>query len=311
MKLIKKYFTGIVFLLGLNPVFYGLFAQTGENPGEFTSLDERRKEILSKMTMNYFSYHRGISSKVVSDIRIVDRDSNSDITYHNVVLDDQSFFADRSIIPNAYADALSLFDIENVVKGLTEPYYAIKYYRFLNPLPNLGLGVDFTHFKVFITDFDQNLHRTGTENGVPVNNYIRAGDYFRHYSISHGINHIALSAIYRLMFFKTDKIPDGIVQPYAGLGFGPSIPHGELTVVNPDGITTTRKVYSYRVDFPNFGFDLCLGIMIKPDPHFSINLVYKYTYSMLGNISFDNGNDGYIETFFEVNHLQWGLSFIF
>jgi opacity protein-like surface antigen len=193
---------------------------------------------------------------------------------------------------------------------LTEPYYAIKYYRFLDALPNLGLGIDFTHFKVFITDFNQSIHRTGTKDGVEIDDYIRAGDYFKYYSISHGINHIAFSAIYRLMFLKTDKIPDGIVQPYAGIGFGPSIPHGELKVINDDG-TTTQKVYSYRLGFPNFGFDLCLGVMIKPDPHISFNFVYKYTYSMLGDISFDNGEDGHIETFFEANHFQWGMSFIF
>jgi len=300
MKGIKR----IILLIGL---FFSQLAYS-QSVNELHSDSTGEPPRKYKMTMQFVEYNRGMSSPVISNIKI--KDGNTDLLFLDVVLDDASFFPDYSIIPNNYIVGFANFDPTAFVKAMTEPYYGVHYQRFFERHPNFAIGVDFIHFKVFVKNFDQVVKVRGKYDGVQLVNPVRIGDYMKMFSISHGINHLGVSFTYRMMLLQREKIPDGILQPFVGFTFGPAIPHGELIFRNPDG-SFTQKVYSYRLAFPNFGLDFTLGLRFKPHPNFGLNITYKYSYSLLGNVTFDDGSGGSLSLFFPANHLQWGITIMF
>lgn len=262
----------------------------------------------SEYPLNYFEYNRGMSSPVIAQIRI-NYPGFFDYTFHDVVMYDYSFFPDNSIIPNAFLDNLFSGDIVGAVKAFTEPYYGIRFYHFLKNSPQIGWGIEFIHFKVFLPGGSlQNVHITGTDaDGNSVDTYDIISNYISYFNISHGVNHLSFSLVYRLMLFKTDKIPQGIFQPYVSASFGICIPHPELKIAGTD----ERQAYSYQLGFPNFGGGLNLGFRIHIFKHLAIYMEYKYTFTFLYGMYFDNGEEGEIDASFTANHLVWGLSLAF
>ena len=189
-------------------LFYAIFSLTSFNAAQ----------IDSNMPLNYFEYNRGMSSPVIAQIRI-NYPGFFDYTFHDVIMYDYSFFPDNSIIPNAFIDNLFSGDIVGAVKSFTEPYYGIRFYHFLKNNPNLGWGIEFIHFKVFLPSSSlQNVHITGTDsNGNNVDTYDIISNYISYFNVSHGVNHLSFSVVYRLMLFQKPKIPQGILQPYIKL----------------------------------------------------------------------------------------------
>lgn len=254
--------------------------------------------------LNYFEYNRGMSLPTIAQIHI-SYEGGWDYTFHNVYMEDLSFFPDNSIIPNAFFEPLFQGDIVNAVKATTEPYYGIRYYHFFKNNPNFGIGIDFIHFKVFVpSDSEYQIHITGTdENGNSVDMWAPIHDYIAYFNVSHGVNHVTLSATYRMMLLPDENIPEGRIQPYVALSFGPCIPHPELKLTGD----TERSAYSYQIGFPNFGFGLNLGTRFQFFKHFGFYLEYKFTATWLYGMYFDNGVNGTIQTRFTDNHFVWGL----
>ena len=260
------------------------------------------------MNLNYFEYNRGVSSHTTSDLHI--NYNNNDYTFKDMKLIDKSFFPDDSIIPNAFLKPLLKFEFGDALKAFTEPYYAYRFIRFLKSNPHIGIGIEFIHLKVFLEDMDQNLEMTGTLNGGQVSSKARIGDYITMLNVSHGVNHLGLHLTYRWMLDKTEKIQDGRLQPYLNISAGPAIPHLEIDLVE-NGVSR-RVAYSYQSGFKNWGFGAGAGVRYKPWPKLGFFLEYKFTYSHLHDMYFDDlkktSNAGMS---FSVHHLQWGLSFMF
>ena len=278
-------------------IFYTVFSLTSFNPS-----------VNQDYQLNYFEYNRGISSPVIAKIRI-GYPGHFDYTFHDVVMYDYSFFPDNSIIPNAFIDNLLNLDIVGAVKAFTEPYYGIRFYHFLKSSPNIGWGIEFIHFKVFLPGGSlQNVHITGTDaDGNPVDTYDIISNYISYFNISHGVNHLSFSIVYRLMLFPTEKIKSGILQPYVSLSFGICIPHPELKLAGTD----EKQAYSYQLGFPNFGGAINLGFRLQLLRHLEFYMEYKFTFTWLYGMYFDNGEEGEIDASFTANHLLWGLGLNF
>ncbi len=261
-----------------------------------------------KMTVNYFEYSRGISSHSSSDLHI--KYNNNDYTFKEMKLIDKSFFPDDSIIPNAFFKPLLKFKIDDALKAFTEPYYAYRFIHFLKRNPNIGIGIEFIHLKVFLEDMNQSLNMTGIFNGEQVDRNVRVGDYITMFNVSHGVNHLSLHLTYRWMLNKTEKIQDGRFQPYVNISAGPAIPHLEMDLV--EGGSIKRVAYSYQAGFKNWGVGAGAGIRFKPWNRLGFYLEYKFTHSHLHDMYLDElKKTSNVGMSFSVHHLQWGLSFMF
>ncbi len=109
------------------------------------------------------------------------------------------------------------------------------------------------------------------------------------------------------MLFPTEKVPAGIFQPYVSASFVICIPHPELKLAG----TEERHAYSYQLGFQNFGGGINLGFRLKLFRHFAFYMEYKFTFTWLYGIYFDNGEEGEIDASLTTNHLVWGLSLNF
>jgi len=258
------------------------------------------KEKVKKMKLTFIEYARGVSSSTNSTIHL--STVSKDLYFYDVHLIDNSFFPDNSIIPNAFLKPLFKGDIVGAVKATTEPYYGIRIYHFLKNKPQIGFGIDFIHFKVFLPDEKQTVKIKGTKEGENINLRDDVHNYLESFNVSHGVNHIGFSIIYRKRLYKNEKFPDGKLQPYVSFHIAPCIPHHEVQIKDSE-----LKAYSYQIKFPNFGFGLGAGLRVRIYEHFGLFLEYKYTYTFLRNLVFDNG-EGKIQLNFGVHHLQWGFS---
>jgi len=261
-----------------------------------------------KMAVNYFEYSRGKSSHTTSDLHL--KYINNNYTFKDMKLIDKSFFPDDSIIPNAFFKPLLRLNPGDALKAFTEPYYSYRFIHFLKNNPNIGIGIEFIHLKVFLEDMNQILNMTGQLNGKQINQNAKIGDYITMFNVSHGVNHFGLQLTYRWMLNKTKKIQDGKVQPYVNIAVGPAVPHLEMDML--ENRTPRRVAYSYQSGFKNWGIGAGAGIRFKPWQRFGFYIEYKVTYSHLYDMYLDELKDSSnIQMSFSVHHLQWGLSFIF
>lgn len=258
----------------------------------------------TRMTRFYFEYARGKSFPTHSDVSM--NYNNHNYTFHNLCLEDESFFPDNSIIPNAFIKPLLKLKLNDAQKAFTEPYYSYRFIYFLKRNPHIGIGFQFIHLKVFLMDMDQQVRLSGTYNGAPIDQTVRVGDYLDMFNVSHGVNHLGLYLTYRWMLKKTPIIKDGRWQPYISISGGPAIPHLELNT-KEDGIIQ-KRAYSYQSSWRNWGLGLGTGIRFKPWRHLGFFMEYKFTYSHLYGMHFDDLSDTNVSLEFFTHHLQWGLS---
>ena len=259
----------------------------------------------TKITLNYLEYNRGKSFPVYSDLFITSR--NTQFTFHHLYFEDDSFFPDNSIIPNAFITPLLELRLDAASDAFTEPYYGFRFIHFFKKNPSWGIGIEFIHHKIFLNDMDQQVRITGVIDGNPIDRVDAIGNYLEYFSVSHGINHIGLAVVYRFSLLPSDKIPDGKVQPYFTFTIGPAVPHLELKMKVSE---TEWDAYSYQAGFKNFGGGLGTGLRFKPWRHLGFFLEYKLTYSHLRAMHFD-GEEGDVQMDFFTHHIQWGISYIF
>ncbi|MCK5056470.1 MAG: hypothetical protein KAT34_07440 [Candidatus Aminicenantes bacterium] len=257
------------------------------------------------MTLNYFEYNRGKSFPTRSDIGI--RYGDSDYTFHHVYLEDESFFPDNSIIPNAFLSPLFDLKLLSAADAFTEPYYNMRLLHFFKKKPRFGVGIELLHLKVFLINKDQRVHMSGTYKGSPVDREVRIGDYLDLFNVSHGVNHVSLLFNYRWMLSKTPHITDGRFQPFVSISAGPAAPHLELNL--KDGDNVEKKAYSYQWGRHNWGMGMGFGTRYKPNRHFGLYFQYRLTYSHLHGMYFDNApGTTRVRMDFFAHHLQWGIS---
>jgi len=267
------------------------------------------REPAAKPTLGDFfvEYSRGFSTETSGDLML--KYDDTDYTFHAVAYEDRSFYPDNGVIPNAFLVPLGNGDIVAAVKATTEPYYGIRLFYFFLEHPDWGVGLDFIHFKVFL-DIKQTARVTGTEAGQPIDEQAVVNDRVPYFNISHGVNHLSLAVAYRRRLFPNEDAPEGQLQPFVSLAAGPAIPHTEIKLRDANGVKQ-RRAYSFQFGFPNFGIGMALGTRWHFSKHWGTYLEYKYTYSYLHDMFFDDGTEGTIQTSFTDHHLQWGISLIF
>jgi opacity protein-like surface antigen len=258
-----------------------------------------------KVTLNYIEYNRGKSFPTHSDVQM-DWNGNS-VLLKDVRFEDDSFFPDNSIIPNAFFKPLFQLKFNDALKAFTEPYYGYRFIHFFKSNPRLGIGIEFTHHKIFLNQPEQIVNISGTYNGEPLAGTAAVGEYVDYLSVSHGVNHLSLLFTYRWLLNPTPSIPEGRLQPYVAAGLGPSIPHLELKLRET---APAWNDYSYQSGLNNFNFGVGMGMRYKFSPHFGCYLEYKIAYSHLHDLTFNDGA-GTLKMSFTTHHLMWGLSYIF
>jgi len=261
----------------------------------------------SRMTRFYVEYSRGKSFPTHSDVSM--KYENHDFTFHDLYLEDESFFPDDSIIPNAFIKPLLELKLNSAKKAFTEPYYNYRFIYFLKKNPHIGIGYEFTHLKVFLLDKSQRVRMSGIYNGAPINETVTVGDYLDTFSVSHGVNHVGLHLVYRWMLKKTPAIKDGRLQPYVAVSFGPTVSHLEVNT-RENGVPR-KRAYSFQFNLRNRGLGLGAGLRYKPRRHFGFYLEYKLTYSHLHGLRFDEPGNTNVSLDFFTHHLQWGVSLMF
>ena len=258
-----------------------------------------------RITLNYFEYNRGKSFPLQSDIEM-EWGGNS-LHFNNVRFEDDSFFPDDSIIPNAFLRPLFGLRFSDALKAFTEPYYGYRFIHFFPSNPRLGIGIEFTHHKLFLNQPQQQVKVSGDYRGAPIDHTLPVGDLINYLSISHGVNHLNILMTYRWLLSPTPAIPEGRLQPYISVGAGPAIPHLELKLAED---APEWSEYSFQAGPGNFNFGVGLGIRFKFRPHLGGYFEYKYSYSHLHDLNFHEG-EGSLKMSFPTHHLMWGISIIF
>lgn len=267
-----------------------------------------------KIPLTFVEYNRGLSTSGSSDVTIASFHS-SELRYHDVKLEGLPLFPDGSIIPNAFFKPLFHGDFHGALNAFTEPYYGIRIYHFFAGHPHWGAGLDFIHLKVFMADPDQKVSVTccpsvGADGQVRLlAELVRLGDWFDTLNVSHGVNHVSFNAAYRWMFRPSANAPEGRFQPFVDAGGGPAVPHLELTT--REGARLSKKAYSYNWRLGNWALGAGAGLRWKIKKRFGTYAEYKWTYSILNNMHYDNADEATVRMKFSSSHVAWGVSFGF
>ncbi|MDH5717034.1 MAG: hypothetical protein OEZ22_05295 [Spirochaetia bacterium] len=250
----------------------------------------------------YIEYARGTSSSVTSSLDL--KYNNTDIHMKDVNFEPEAYSWGQSQI--RFFTILFGSDEGSLIGALTEPYYALRFNYFFEKYPFLGIGIEHTHFKIFLDDLNQNIQVSGKYMGSQINQNDPIKKYFSMYSVSHGVNHIGFTASYRLMLLRKPEIPDGIIQPYVSFSMGPAIPHVEVIYLE-DGIPK-GNAYEYQLNFANWGLSFNAGSRFKFLNNFGTYIESKIAYSILQGMSFQgNSGEGSIGSNFFSYHFQLGL----
>lgn len=184
------------------------------------------------------SFYLGASHTANSDVRISQPGSGSDATFRSVSWDSESF---------------------------TNPvYYGIRVSHFFEDRPDWGIGFDYTHDKVFAKT-SQVVQVDGAWNGAPVNEAAPMNQRVQSFSISHGVNILALNAYHRWTRQTSDSLLCLRCQPYAGAGLTYYVLHPENTVngqSNAEGYSGSGFGYQLLGGL-HFGVTHTVGVFIE------------------------------------------------
>jgi len=215
------------------------------------------------------SIYLGASHIGNSDVRITQPDTGSDATFHDVSWNSESF--------------------NNPV------YYGIRLNHFFEKHPDWGFGLDFTHDKVFAR-VDQAVQVDGTWNGAPVNEAARMDQRVQSFSISHGVNTLALNGYRRWSLGADSFLPCPRCRPYVGAGPTWYVLHAENTV------NGQHNDEGYKSG--GFGYQLLLGLHFRITPLLGIFIETKHN---RGKVEVDIAG-GHAETTLKSTQLLAGLS---
>lgn len=254
----------------------------------------------------YFEYNRGASLPTRADIDI-NYPGSFNLTFHDVRMTGKSFYPDDSIIPNAFLRPLLQGRFRAAKNAFTEPYYGLRITKFFKFMPNLGIGLEFVHLKVFIPDEGDTVRVTGEDRGIPVDTRTSTKDYIDSFNVSHGVNHLNLFVVYRLGMKKEAASSPSKFQPYFSAGYGPCIPHPQLRLKGDP----QYKAYGHQFTFRNNALTPGGGSRFQISKRFGLYFEGKLTQANLRELSFDNGETGTVRLKFLVFHLAWGISVFF
>ncbi len=186
------------------------------------------------------SVYSGTSDTADSNLRIREPSSNSDATFHGVSWQAQPF--DDS------------------------PYYGIRLTYFHTDSARWGASLDFTHYKI-IGETDRTLPVDGLWNGATVRETAPMNLRVQHFEVSHGLNLVALNAIYRWPLGRGAALPEARWQPYVGAGLVTYVPHAEAEI--------NGHPASAGYQFGGFGYQVLGGLECRLWQHVSVFAEFK------------------------------------
>lgn len=224
------------------------------------------------------SFYLGSSRTGNSDVRISQPGTTSDATFHSVSWDSESSRNPR--------------------------YYGIRISHFFEGRPEWGAGFDYTHDKVFART-ERVVHVDGTWNGAPVNEDAQMGQRVQSFSMSHGVNILALNVYRRWMHVAWapetgSAFPSGRWQPYAGAGLTCYLLHPENTV--------NGQKNNEGYEGGGFGYQLLGGVHYGITKAVGVFIEAKYN---SGNVKVGTAGGGRGETELKSSQLLAGLSVAF
>lgn len=172
------------------------------------------------------------------------------------------------------------------------PYYGLRLIHFLDQYPNWGIGLDYTHYKMY-AEPDRVARVSGTWKGATVNADAPADRYVQHFEISHGVNMLSVIGIYRWRS-AADKL-----RPYLGGGLTYYVPHSENTV--------DHRSHATGYESSGGGYQLLGGVQYQLTRKVGIFAEAKFN---SGTAKVDIA-DGRAETPLRTFHVLTGLSFSF
>ncbi len=136
------------------------------------------------------------------------------------------------------------------------PFYFLGASYFLRAAPWVGFTLDFVHAKLYART-EETKRIDGTISGTIVDEPTPVQAVVQSFSISHGLNYLALGvAVRKGLGPRSDAWPIGRVQVQGGVGVGPVLGHPENTV----GGERLRE----RYDFGGVGFVGSATIRVFP-----------------------------------------------
>ena len=217
-----------------------------------------------------FGAYFGQSSTLDSGVRL-QQSGGTDITFHDVAWDDESWVTPR--------------------------YYGFRLTYWKRSAPRWGFMLDFNHAKIY-AELDATMRVAGTREGEPVDTRELLGDTFSELAMSHGHNILTINGLYR---WTSDARSGGArrLTPYVGFGVGIAVPHVEVQTGN----SVTGE---YQLAGPTIqglgGLDFRLGW------GFSVFGEYRLNYARLDT---DLTGGGSLKTAPWTNHFAAGLTFTF
>lgn len=166
----------------------------------------------------------------------------------------------------AAGNDLQFDDVQWGKESFTRPLYFAARFSYV-PKRRLGFILELVHDKVY-ADLDDELHVTGTRGGVAVDTTERLGDTFAELAMSHGLNLLAIGAMWR--WTRCDELPCRGFEPYLFGSFGPLIPHVEVKVGG-------ERVSEYQLG--GFGLSGGGGISFAPIRWLALFVEYRGTWS--------------------------------
>lgn len=179
------------------------------------------------------------------------------------------------------------------------PYYGLRVDHFLESRPNWGVGVEFNHYKVYART-ENAVPVSGTWLGAPVNTVAPLSQRVQNFSISHGVNFIGVSALYRWQHDRSERFPTGRLQPYLGAGPIFYILHPENTINN---VANDEKYQESGI-----GLQLLGGLHYSLTDRVGIFFELKHT---SGKAKVDTAGSGSAQTRLDTTHGALGLSWRF
>jgi lipid A oxidase len=174
------------------------------------------------------------------------------------------------------------------------PYYGLRATYWFDSMPNFGVGVDYTHAKVY-AQLGSTVAASGTIAGAPVPSRVLLGSLFSQLELTDGLNLITANAYYRWNPFGNSW------RPYVGVGVGAAIPHVEVFQA---GYPNTFQYELTGVAVRGIG-----GLEYQIAPAWSVFSEYQFTYAQVNGGSLVGG--GSISTDILSHHFNFGVSYHF
>ena len=185
--------------------------------------------------------------------------------------------------------ALAYHDVAFEARPFDSPqYYGARIGKLFGPSRRIGVEVEFIHLKVYAKTHDPypTTGEFGTSQaaaGGPMNAIVQR------YAMSHGLNFLVANLVTRTSL-------GGATSFIARAGFGPTLPHGETTVLEQ-----SRDAYEYA----GLGAHVAAGLDLRLRGRLSLVAEYKFTYAS-PRIDLARGTG---EMTAATHHVAFGLAF--